>query len=658
MAATLAFLTVCIATAGSGQAAEPDAEPSAQAAIASKSQDEIIVSASHTPRKRSAVPSLTTVLDGEDLESGISTSVADALRFVPGLQLTQAGARGGRAQLSLRGLDPNHVVVLIDGVRLNDPTNSRGGSFDPTTLALVDIERIEILRGPQSSIYGSDALAGVINVISRDVRPDADPRTSLRARGGRFRQANVVAEASSGVANLVGLSIGASYDTFRGPHADSGYDGVSAKARIDTRLPFEIDLSAFGRIHESRTQAFPDSSGGSELATLPTLADRDVRETLFGVRFERRLGQIGGINLRASRMGRREDLDSPGIDPTPPFDPFSDVPPSNSGDEYDRWDVALTTDWNLPSYEIASIRTDTRLIVGADVVIEDGESDTYLDFGGGPTRFPFFDERRTVGVFAEIEEGIGDFVTLSASARFDTTPDEDDRVSPAIGVAVDVPETPITLFGSYGEGFKRPSFYALGNPLVGSPDLRLEESRGWEVGIRGRTENGEFSGQLSYFDLDVKDIIDFDTTTFGLRNRSRLISRGVELEIAWQPLKWLGGRGGATYNPTDFENTSREPENRSRWRGYGEIVVTPMPRLEMTLRVLALSSVKASSFDTGGRVVTLAGYERVDARIAWDTREWLQIFLEIENLTNRTPREAVGFESPGIAPRVGVIFRH
>ena len=651
-------LAICIANAESGEAAEPVVESAVEPGVESETRDEIIVSASHGPRKRSAVPSLTTVLDGEDLETGISTSVADALRFVPGLQLTQAGGRGGRAQLSLRGLDPNHVVVLIDGVRLNDPTNSRGGSFDPTTLALVDIERIEILRGPQSSIYGSDALAGVIHIVSRDVRPDAEPRTSLRARGGRFRQANVVAEASSGVADLVGLSIGAGYDTFRDPHSDSGYDGVSAKARVDARLPFDIELKAFGRIHESRTQAFPDSSGGSELATLRTLADRDVRETLFGVGLERRLGEIGGINLRASRMSRREDLDSPGIDPVPPFDPFADVPPSSSGDEYDRWDVALTTNWNLPSYEIASIRTDTRLIVGADVVIEDGESDTSLDFGGGPTRFPFFDERRTIGVFAEVEEQIGEFITASASARFDTTPDEDDRVSPAVGVAVDVPETPITLFGSYGEGFKRPSFYALGNPLVGNPNLRLEESRGWEVGIRGRSEEGELSGQLSYFDLEVKDIIDFDTTTFGLRNRSRLISRGVEVEVAWQPLEWLGGRGGATFNPTDFKNTSREPENRSRWRGYGEIVVTPTPTLEMTLRVLAVSSVKASSFDTGGRVVTLAGYERLDARIAWDAKEWLEIFLEIENLTDRTPREAVGFESPGIAPRVGFVFRH
>ena len=98
--------------------------------------------------------------------------------------------------------------------------------------------------------------------------------------------------------------------------------------------------------------------------------------------------------------------------------------------------------------------------------------------------------------------------------------------------------------------------------------------------------------------------------------------------------------------------------DRAIGRGFGELTLTPVDSLEMSLRVFAVSSLKASSFATGGDVTTLAGYERVDLRVTYLHENWLDVFVEIENLTDRTYREAVGFESPGIAPRVGVTLRH
>jgi vitamin B12 transporter len=644
---------VAIVSPDVARSAESEAETSAFA-----NAEQMIVSASRAPRAGATIPSFTTVLEGEDLDGSVSTSLADALRFVPGLQLVQEGGRGGRAELSLRGLDPNHVVVLVDGVRLNDPTNSRGGSFDPTTLALVDIDRVEIIRGPLSSVYGSDALAGVINIITRSAGVDDPLEASVTARGGRFHAGDVVAQASAGVGGVAGLSIGAAYDTFRDPNSDGGYDGASLKAKLNVPLPMEIDLEAFTRIHESSSRAFPESSGGSELATLRSMEDRKVREILFGVGLERKFADFNTSTLRVSRASRREDLDSPGIDPAPPFNPFADVPPSTAGDEYKRWDLSLITDWQAPEFEVGQLAFDTRIVAGADAVWEDGESDTYLDFGFGPTPNPFFDDRQTVGVYAELEEGIGEHVVLSASLRFDTTPDEKDRLSPSAGLTVKIPRTTWTVFMNYGEGFKRPSFYALGNPLVGNPSLLVEKSRGWEVGVRGSAFDDRVTAQLSYFDIQVNDIIVFDAATFNLFNEARLISRGVEFDFAWSASDWLDFRGGLTFNPTDFEGTSAPPENRSRWRGYGQVVVTPIDRIEASLRVLAVSSSKASSFHTGSRVITLAGYERVDLRVAYLPKEWLEVFVEIENLTDRTYREAVGFESPGIAPRIGLTIRH
>ena len=173
----------------------------------------MIVTGSRLPGEPFERPFPSTLITGESLDTSINPTLSDALRFVPGLNLVEDGSPGGRSQLSLRGLDPNHVVVLVDGVRLNDPTNSRGGSFDPTTLALVDIERVEIVRGPLSSIHGADALAGVIQIVTRGVEADAALRTRVRSRIGRYHLADVAAQASAGIGGLAGLSLGAAFDS-------------------------------------------------------------------------------------------------------------------------------------------------------------------------------------------------------------------------------------------------------------------------------------------------------------------------------------------------------------------------------------------------------------------------------------------------------------
>lgn len=611
--------------------------------------EEMIVTGSRVERSREVIPVSSTVLDGKGIEDGISLGIADALRFVPGLHVTRDGARGGRTAFYLRGLDPNHVVVMIDGVRLNDPTNPRGGSFDPTTLALVDTERVEIVRGPQSSIYGSDALAGTINVVTRRVGQDEEPTATIEARGGRFHAGQVMAQATGGVGGVAGVSLGASLDTFRDPNSDGGFDGASIKGKIDAALSEAVRFQTFARVHRSSARSFPASSGGPELARLRQLEDRNVREVLFGASLETTmLEERGRLTLRASRSSRREEVDSPGIDGP------GIVPPSRSGDEYKRWDLSLVSDWKMPSFPIRDVEVGTRVVAGADAAWEDGESDTYLDFGGGFSRFPFFDNRRTIGIFGELEESIGQIVVVSASVRYDTTPDEQDRLSPAAGLTIKIPGTRASIFGNYGEGFKRPSFFALGNPLVGNPSLEIEKSRGWELGLRFHSPAKRFRGQISYFDVEVKNLIDFDSATFSLSNRQRLVSRGVEAEMTWDVFEWLEWSAGATFNPTDIRGIGRDVENRPSWRGFAEFVVRPIDEFEVQLRTLAVGSSKASAAQTGGAVTTLQGYARIDLRIGWFPVERLQIFFEIENLTDQTYREAVGFEAPGIAPRLGL----
>lgn len=649
------------------EASPASAREDAAARLFESADDEWVVSATRIPSAEPK-PYQASVIDAEALDVGISPSVADALRFVPGLHLVQEGAAGGRAALSLRGLDPNHVVVLVDGVRMNDPTNSRGGSFDPTTLALVDIERIEIVRGPLSSVHGADALGGVIQIVTKGVDADAPLATRVRARYGRYHTAEVAGQASAGVGGVAGLALGAALGTARDPHSDGGFDGASLHAKLRVPLPFEVDFEAFTRLHQSSARGFPESSGGPELAVLRALEDRDTREILFGASLARGFAaDTAHLRLQASRTARREDLESPGIELLVPGFP---VPASRTGDEYARWDVSLVADAELPALGLPGFREGARVVGGVAGIWEEADSDTALqlfqvvgncrsvDPQTGFARCPYLANRRTASVFGELEQPIGPHVVVSGSVRFDATPDEEDRVSPALGVVSAIPGTRLRVFGRYGQGFRRPSFYALDNPLVGNASLRIERGRGFEAGVRYRSGEGRFGAQLGYFDLEVENLHDFDSGTFQIVNRGRLVSRGVEAQLDWRPVPLFELVTAASFNPTDFGGTSRAPQNRPRWRGFAELHVRPFSKWDFLLRALAVGPSKASSAATGGRVVTLAGYERIDLRATWTPLVGFDVYVEIENATNRTRREAVGFESPGIAPRIGVALYH
>lgn len=638
--------------AGAGSDADAGARADERERLFASADDEWVVTASRIPAPTWARSFQASVLSGERLEAGPSPSVADALRFVPGLHLVREGGPGGRASLALRGLDPNHVVVLLDGVRLNDPTNSRGGSFDPSTLALVDIERIETVRGPLSSIHGADALGGVVQIVTRGVEPDEPLRTRVRSRIGRYHTAEVAGRASAGLGEVAGLALGAALSGARDPHGDGGFDAGSLHAKLRVPLPGALELESFARLHQSSARAFPESSGGPELAVLRAVEDRDVREISFGAALGRAFAEDAAhVRLQTSRASRREDLESPGI---VPLTGSLFVPPARSGDEYERWDASLVVDGVLPAPGWSGLESGPHGVVGAAAVWEDGESDTALDFGGGFVPVPFFVRRRTGSVFGELEQALGSSVVVSGSLRFDATTDARDRVSPAAGIVVALPGTPLSLFARFGRGFRLPSFYALANPLVGNPSLAIERGRGWEAGLRYRSVRGDLALQLGYFDLSVENLHDFDAAAFEIVARGRLLSRGVELEAEWSLAPGLSLIGAASFNPTDFGGTSRPPLGRPRWRGFLELHARPFPAWDVQLRALAVGSSKASAAAIDGRVVTLAGYERIDLRITHTPWPGLDVFFEIENLSDRTAREAVGFESPGIAPRIGL----
>jgi len=144
----------------------------------------VIVSASRIPSPPGETVTSTTVIGKAEIEAKQPVSLTELLRNVPGVHIDQNGGRGGVASIYTRGADPNFTLLLVDGIQMNDPLNSRGGSFNLSNLDVAGIERIEIVRGPLASVYGSAAIGGVINIITR--RGGSEPQGSVELSGGRF----------------------------------------------------------------------------------------------------------------------------------------------------------------------------------------------------------------------------------------------------------------------------------------------------------------------------------------------------------------------------------------------------------------------------------------------------------------------------------------
>jgi vitamin B12 transporter len=203
----------------------------------------VIVTATVVPTPLGQTTAPVTIISREQIAAEQATSVTELLRQVPGVHIDQAGARGGISSVYVRRSDPNFTVVLIDGVKVNDPTNSRGGSFDFSTLSTDNIERIEIVRGPLSAVYGSDALGGVINIITR--RGEGGPQGSVEASAGRFGAYRTLLQAN-GTLGVLDYAVSGSYLDNGIPVEGNRFRGATLQANLGVHLTDAIAPRAVG----------------------------------------------------------------------------------------------------------------------------------------------------------------------------------------------------------------------------------------------------------------------------------------------------------------------------------------------------------------------------------------------------------------------------
>lgn len=587
--------------------------------------EELIVTGSYNPVTNEQLSSSVSVVNKEQLLQLSSHSLIDALRQIPSLWVEEQGGPGGVTSINLRGSEANHTLVLVDGVQLNDPTNTRGGAFDLKGINIESIERIEIIRGAQSAIYGSDALAGVIHIITQTPGKQS---TTLNASIGEEGYAST-GVAASGSIGTVGYAF-----TVQTTDAGEPVVGSTAKNKeFSGRLNWQQENHALNfsyRYFDGERTSFPEQSGGPEYAQQPDLDKGEYTDKSAALGWTMQVNDNWQSKTSASWYQRDEEQRSPGVLP------YNPVPPNGAVIDFERTQFSWINTLGNQQTVWANI--------GLENKSEDGLSKGYLY---APDIFPldFALEREINSAFVNINSYLTSDWLMQASLRRDDPDHSSANDSGHIGTRYKINDT-ISWFANWGQGFKLPSFFALGHPFVGNADLVEETVTSTDTGIEYTRET--ISARFSIFQHKYHNLIDYDGENNTNVNRPPVKTSGVEAELNWQLQHNLHWRVHGSYTDIDMPSSATHLLGRPQATYSSALHYTLNNAWSFNLNYLRVDERFAVSLYTGtGVEETLAAYNRIDANARWNINPNTQLGLTLENLADETYYTDIGFPAAG-----------
>ncbi len=609
-----AVLALCPAVVALAQA---PAEP------ATRDLDTLRVTATVLPSAPVDAGHTITVLGPEQLAPWRGRSVAEVLAAQAGLVVDRSARGGGFGALFLRGAEASHVVVLVDGVRQNDPLSSRGSAVDLNTLSLERIERIEIVRG-SASVAHAEAIAGLIHLHTREA-PGASAGVAIGGDGLRAIDAHLSAS---------GWTLAASDRA--GGDGRRGFQDVRAfDAAWQRELAPALSLRAAFGYSDSEARGFPDDSGGPRYAVIRELDERDARARQFSLQAHHRPG-VGTIDAQWARFSREGEEDSPGVAPGL-RDPLG-LPALAARTDYRRDELQAT--WRRPLGSAGEF--------GAGLLHqrERGRYDGAIDYGFFQAPVAFSMERTTDAAFAELRWRRGAWTAHGGlrQERHRDAGDADHATQPMLSLQRQAGGSGAHWGATYSRSSRPPSFYALGHPLVGNPELRPERAGHRELYLA--TGDGvAWPSRVTLFSVRYRDLVDFDGgPPPQLVNRARIKADGIE----WRTAHRFEGDWRLTLDGAWMR--VRDPvggvalRHRPRLQAGAELLLPLPSQSDLSLRLQHLSRRFDSSIPTGDRWLDAATTLDLALRRQWGPAT---LVLGLDDVTDARGEEVVGLEIPG-----------
>jgi vitamin B12 transporter len=598
----------------------------------------MVVSATEIPTPPSEIGSDVTVITADDIARNQWRTLPDALRAVPGIQVEQAGGPGSAASVFIRGANANHTKVLIDGIDVTDPS-SPNGAFDFSQVLISDVARIEVLRGPQSGLYGSDAIGGVILIETK--KGGGPPHVTGTLEGGSFGTFNQSAGVGGGGPNYnyaLNLQHFHSQDTDATPTGlllpgvpvhDDLYDNVTLSTRLGADFSPMFGAGLVARYTDS-TLKF---QGADDLTETPAAANSLQTEEQFYTRGDVRVTLLDGAFDNHLGIAYTDDRQHE-FDPTAPE--IGDNPVT------DTIGHRVKEDWK----GVYALAPDEKLLFGADA-----EQDSIV---ASPITASNGDE----GVFAEWQGRIIDRLYGSASVRYDHNDQFGSALTWHVAPTYTVAGWGTQLKASAGTGFKAPTLNQLfvSYPAFGffaDPHLQPERSLGFDAGFEQPVWNDRVRFGATYFHNDIRDLIDYNDTFTSLINIGHATTQGAETFASVKVTERLDLRLDYTYTLAMDDETGQQLLRRPKHKVSITGAWRPFDRVTLAMTAIYVGSREDVTY-SGAAAARAAPYYLINLDGSYQLTPSVVLFARVENLLNQHYQDVVGFLRPGIGAFAGL----
>ncbi|MCG2754496.1 MAG: TonB-dependent receptor [Desulfobacteraceae bacterium] len=581
--------------------------------------EETVVTASRIEELLKYSPDSVTIVTGEEIQKKGKQTVIDVLKDVPGISIAQYGSPGGGSSIYMRGTNNAHTLIMIDGVRVGDPM-ATDGKMSIADLSTDNIERIEIVRGAQSVLYGSDAIGGVINIITK--KGKGKPKFYLSSEGGSFETfrekigvsgSNDKINYAASVSRLDMKCVSRADEDLGNTERDY-YHNTNISARVDGQISETVRMGFSARHSESSM----DLDEGGPVSDADMVQDTDI--TTVSTNFDQDIFDWWQHTIKfGTTETKREYTKNNGV-----------------------FDGTYNGTIKLASWQhnffIGEMDTITA---GFDYQEEDGDNQgTSSNITNKSVNTKSFFVQNKLTPFTGLS------FTLGARHDDHQTFGGEDTYKGALAYLYE--KTGTKLRGSYGTGFRAPSLYQLYSSY-GDVNLKPEESKGYDVGIDQELFGEKVLLSATYFHITIDDMVGWNNDTSKYYNLGKVKTEGWETGFSVKPVSWLSVDAHYTY--TEAKNEDEKDANkdkdliyRPKHTGGASLNIKPLEKLNVNLN----AQYAGKRYRNAGNTAEMPDYTLFNLAASYDMMKWLKIFGRVENLTDQKYQSIYQYGEPGI----------